>query len=689
MKTPPLLLGAALLFWGWQTGFLLVAAILALAFESARWTHARWEFSDADFSRIWTFCSLLLLVAALYALTANEAASDMLGFLQNPSFRTQRSVSNSGARSMAELIRWQPMIFAPFLLASAYSSREGVPFQTISLILQRRWRKARRNGQNLAVPGPVVSVSYPYFGLCLFASSIEPSAPDWFFWGLCVLVGWALWPMRSRRFSPVAWGMALAVAVALGYAGQKAITHFQQYLGNLNPIWLARYSGMRFDPRHSRTMIGEVGRTKQSGAIVVRLQTPEGGRAPALLREASYRDYRGQVWFATGGTRIDFIGVPPETNLTSYVLMPDKPVTNRVQIACYIPGGNALLPLPRGSTRLDHLNAYIVEKNALGAVHVEGPGLVVFDSLYGPGRTFDIPPEDQSDLLAVPPRELPALEQVARELNLVKPTLHQAMQAIQSLFATKFHYTTWQERPAIANTDTPLGRFLTTTRAGHCEYFATATVLLLRHLGFPARYAVGYAVHEVAGKNRYVVRQRDAHAWCLVWNNGVWLDFDTTPGTWIEAEARRASRFEALSDFWSRIAFEIARVRWGQSHLREYLFWTAAPVLGVLLIQILRARRKRRQVSKGPARGPVTWPGLDSEFYAVERALAARGVPRLPNEPLSEWLLRACSGADLAGRQEALRDLLRLHYRYRFDPLGLSVEDRAKLRRSALELLST
>ena len=31
MTTPPLLLGATLLFWGWHTGFLVGAALLAIA----------------------------------------------------------------------------------------------------------------------------------------------------------------------------------------------------------------------------------------------------------------------------------------------------------------------------------------------------------------------------------------------------------------------------------------------------------------------------------------------------------------------------------------------------------------------------------------------------------------------------------------------------------------------------------
>jgi len=44
MKTPPLLLGAALVFWGWQTGFLLVGLLLGAALEGARAIKARWEF---------------------------------------------------------------------------------------------------------------------------------------------------------------------------------------------------------------------------------------------------------------------------------------------------------------------------------------------------------------------------------------------------------------------------------------------------------------------------------------------------------------------------------------------------------------------------------------------------------------------------------------------------------------------
>src|SRR5262249_43284954 len=139
-----------------------------------------------------------------------------------------------------------------------------------------------------------------------------------------------------------------------------------------------------------------------------------------------------------------------------------------------------------------------------------------------------------------------------------------------------------------------------------CEYFATATTLLLRQDGIPARYAVGYAVHENSSGRKYVVRQRDAHAWCLVWDEekGSWQDFDTTPASWLEAEGMRVSRFQGLSDAWARIVFEFSRLRWAQTRLRQYVLWSLIPVLALLLYQIIFRSRRRLQLqqqSKGAA----------------------------------------------------------------------------------------
>lgn len=688
MKPPPGLLGTTLLFWGWQTEYLVVGAVMALILESSRFFRARWDFAEEDFKRIWTLCTLLLLTATVYSFTANESASDLFNFLQNPNFFTQRRAGNSSARAVASLMQWQPMIFFSFIAAATYSVREGIPLRTISLILQKRWKRAKKLGQPLPT-SPSVQIGYAYFALCLFSSSIQSNEDMSFFWGFCALVVWGLWPHRSRRFSLAAYAAILIAAVTLSYYGQRAVADVQQYLGTFNPQWFARYSRRGFDPREARTMIGQLGRVKLSSTIVIRVETQPGSRAPSLLREASYRMFRGQSWSSGGSRTNEFETMPYETNQTTFIMLADKPASEQVKIASYLPGGAGLLPLPRGTTRLDQLPAFLVQTNRLGAVLAEGPGLVIFDAQYGPGTTIDSSPETTTDVKNVPTREVPALERVISEANLHGRPLDETLRRLNHFFQTNFTYSTWQPERAFSYTNqTPMSTFLLASRSGHCEYFASATVLLLRQLGFPARYAVGYAVHEKSGDEKFVVRQRDAHAWCLVWHNGRWQDFDTTPASWFETEAQRASPFQAVSDFFSRLSFEFSKIRWGQSHLRTYLLWSLVPALALLLFQILfRSARKRRNAGDKPNRPPPVWPGLDSDFYEIERNLKRSGLGRQPAEAWSSWLTRVASDRRVAGAQGLIRDTLRLHYRYRFDPRGLEESERGKLRNSARDCL--
>jgi hypothetical protein len=108
-------------------------------------------------------------------------------------------------------------------------------------------------------------------------------------------------------------------------------------------------------------------------------------------------------------------------------------------------------------------------------------------------------------------------------------------------------------------------------------------------------------------------------------------------------------------------------------------------VLALLLFQILFRHGRKRQQRKRTAEADalMSWPGLDSEFYQLEKQLAERGVMRLASEPLSDWLVRALADPALKELQVPLPALLHLHYRYRFDPPGLSQEEREALKREA------
>ena len=450
--------------------------------------------------------------------------------------------------------------------------------------------------------------------------------------------------------------------------------------------------------------MGQIGELKLSAEIVIRLEPEKVGEVPEYLREASYRDYHSQrrTWYA-GGPNNDFKLIPSEADGTSWVLLPGKTNTSSVNIACYLDGWSreldapeGLLPLPTGSRRLENIPPdMLIKRNQNGAVLAAGRGLLIFDAHYRPGATMDSPPRASTNSdLAVPPEEKPALDQVILEMNVSKTaTEPDKLLAVQKFFGGKFSYSIWQGPDKLATTNaTSLTRFLLTSRSGHCEYFATATVLLLRELGIPARYAVGYFVHETSG-NGYVVRERDAHAWCLVWNAAAksWEDFDTTPASWIAIEGQRASFLEWVSDLKSWLGFQIAKFRWREAHLQQYIVWSLIPVMAVLLYFIIfRHRKKRRDVrGKKEIVMPVFWPGLDSEFYQLEKTLAARGVPRQSSEPLSRWLERVSREPALTGWRAPLQELLQLHYRHRFDPQGLSAEERGQLRREAKACLDS
>lgn len=89
-----------------------------------------------------------------------------------------------------------------------------------------------------------------------------------------------------------------------------------------------------------------------------------------------------------------------------------------------------------------------------------------------------------------------------------------------------FSYT--MEPPELSGNS--VDQFLFETKAGFCEHYAHAFVVLMRSLDFPARVVTGYMGGEINPvDNQLTVRQLDAHAWAEVWVDGVgWLRVDPT-----------------------------------------------------------------------------------------------------------------------------------------------------------------
>ena len=648
MNTPPFLLAAAALFWGSQSGNWVLAIAAAIALEAPRYITARWHLESTQFNRISDFCTVLLAVIAVYLYFS----------FGNP-------------RAITLLFQWLPFIVLPLALAQAWSTARNLDLSVLFGSL-RRYPMRRPIRLNLA---------YPVFALWLLAASAANRQGAAFYAGLMLLVAWPLLLARPRSYaSPLAAGMLLAAALA-GYGGQLGLHHLQQWLEAAAPEWLAG-GGARTNPYRSATDIGTIGELKLSQRILLRVEVGRAVTAPILLHRASYDHYVGGTWVARNGF---FEQLAPLGSTSSWKLSDAQ--TPIFQFTVHDDSdGNPLLSLPANTARIEGLAASEMKMNPLGAVQVEHkPGYFSYRAYTSKtGSAYGAPSARD---LGMPQAEAAALAQIAAELELAALPPQQVLLAVQQFFASRFAYSTWQGPPAGGRT--PLAEFLLATRSGHCEYFASATTLLLRAAGIPARYATGFSAQEWSTLDgAYLVRERHAHAWVRAWVDGAWRDFDTTPPGWFLAEAAQAPVWSPLADFWSWARFRLAdwsaraRARgWSPS-----LIWLVLPLLTWLAWRTLRGRRADTAPAHAKTATAKAWPGQDSEFYLIERRMAELGHTRHETETLTEWLARiaARNRVNVAG----LRQLMRLHYRHRFDPAGLPAAERKTLRTQALAWLA-
>ncbi len=630
MSLPPFLVGAAALFWGWQSGNLPLAVPVALLLEAPRWVRLRFALEDADYARISDLCTVFFVGTAVVVAANRGVTQGVIGAVQ-----------------------WLPAILSPILLAQHLGAADRVPLTA----LFRYLRKMKERDPQLKVP--MLDTGGVYIALCVIAAGVGNPGARGYFVGAVLLAGWALYALRPKRTSLRAWALLFACSAGLGYAGQLGMSGLQSWLGE----WIAEWQMRRLesDPTRGVTDIGTIGRLKLRDTIVARVYgTPREVARARLLHRASYNAYVGTTWVGRRSTR----GVlQAEEGGANWRLAPGR-ADARLQIALRVERRGTLLALPPGVTRLTGLAATQAIRTGLGVVQatVEGDW-IQYGTEFGSGIAYYDPPAVDDDQL--PQAERETFSRLAREFGLIGLPPEQAAQRVMQHLAG-YTYSLWREAPPPAGM-TPLADFMTRTKSGHCEYFAAAAVLLLRAAGIPARYATGYSVQEYSPlEGAYVVRARHAHAWTRAWVGGRWIDLDPTPPDWyVEEKSRLAPAWEKFADFLRWAAY-----RWSQ---REELqasdaWWAVLAVLVVILAwRLLRGKRVVRDstAETGPVR---RYPGEDSEFYELAKNLP----PRAAGETLTAWL-----GRIAPGRYE---EPLRLHQRYRFDPRGLSKSERGLLR---------
>lgn len=621
-NSPPLVLTAGLLFWGWFAGFLLPAVVMALLLESPRVLTLRWNLSKSDFERIADLCTLAFSAILLYHFVASR---------QFPT-------------SLLSALTWLPILFFLLIGAQRFSTAGKVPLSALFWSLRARGSSG----------GPVFALDHAYLSLCALAASAANPRSPWFYAAVCLLALIAMWhsapPGRARR----RWGLTLAVAMVIGWWLQLGLVSLQ---GKMEE-WALSYLTSHWsepDPYQARTAIGDIGSLKTSDRIVMRVDA-HGRTAPSRLRQAAYDVYAAGSWTASTHR---FYPLASDRDQIS-IARGNGPA---LRISTWLNSGHTLLALPAGTYRLTGLNVGKAERNDLSTTLVmDGPDMLQYDAWADPSALVDAAPNRYD--LAVPPHLAGPLERAADDAGLRGQAPQEIARRLKRFFDQRFEYSlTLTRAGGHART---LSDFLLTDRRGHCEYFATATVLLLRHAGVPARYAIGYSVHEFSSLERqHIVRARHAHAWALAWIDGRWQELDTTPARWALEESEGASPWQPLYDLASLLNYLFARWRVAPEDPSQrdpsVWLWLTLPLALVLGWRIYRRQRMRVGGTRREAGARS-----DARVTALLAALARHGYARPAAAPLMTWVAQL----PLADRQlrEALQRFVRDYYRLRFDP---------------------
>jgi len=624
------LLSIALLFWGWRIDQFWITVFMALSLEGSRFISWRWHAEDQDLHRVADFGALILA-----------------GLLIYPYF--SESITTS---QIIHEIRIFPFAFFPLMLAQAYTTRGNFPLTGLFFSLRKQ------NPRNYYT----ARLDYPFFGLCLISSvgGVVPS--PLYFPGLVSLIGIALWPYRLKRNSVFLWVLAFLLAFGLADQEQRGILSLHRIVERKLIEWVAPWFRGEVDPYRQNTAIGDIGLLKLSEKILFRVDQPLPWTTPLRLREASYNKLVGTTWFNSFTV---LRALPLKIPIGHWKIIDNELGTSFLTVHQNFSGTSSMIQAPQGAVRLEGLPAMEMDVNSYGAIKAKGlPKFVSYRVFYDPQRSFDAPPGTID--LSIPEREKPAIERIASQLMLAGLPTNQVVKRLSDFFLEHFSYTITLTNAGSAKT--PIARFLLENRTGHCEYFSSATVLLLRQAGIPARYVIGYSVFEPEGRLR-IVRARHAHAWASAYLNGVWQDVDNTPPDWQALEEEASPFWRVLMDLWSRAWFSIDQYR-NSTEPRETWPWLVLVTIlsGIMIWRIFRGtgiQRKSSEIESDHRSNELL------HFALIEDYLTHQGWTRRIGEPLGIWLGRI--------QHTELVPLLILHYRDRYDPHGLSPDEEKRL----------
>lgn len=453
----------------------------------------------------------------------------------------------------------------------------------------------------------------------------------------------------------------------------------------LSLLLLQSQQGKRMIGFSEKIDLAQVGTLREDPTVVIRFRPPqaEGAKLPEQmilrLRGTAFDEYQGSgQWARSTNERIPLQRFGPDVAL----LRPADPARDTVLKVELEPLDPTVIFLPTRAVAIRWTNG--LDQGAYRPPPlVRGPEstfryeatpdrVLRYDVFVAPSNEWveePISSRDRERYLQTP-KGLPSrIRDLAQQWTAGAANDEEKAQRIAKHLSTEFTYTLSPPSGKEAN---PIDHFLFESRAGHCEYFSTAMVMLLRAANVPSRNVngfVGGTLNRFGGF--YTVRQRDAHSWVEAWidrgGRGGWITFDPTPAAGAQPLASRSTflsvlrdAFEAVSRNWDnyvvgydlqkqitlldRVRRSIERAKQepssnsttatGPLGRKRMLGAVAGLVLaGGAAYYFWRRRRRPIGTDEGAA-GRALQQRIATELWmSLEEALAARGAARPRNVP--------------------------------------------------------
>nr|WP_321403147.1 transglutaminase family protein [uncultured Desulfobacter sp.] len=668
MKTIPLTLACALIFWGYQTGYMMFACLMGVVIELARILNIRWNPSLDQINKISDTCTVCLASTILYFVSMDIEAA------------------------LVNILRYLPVFGLPLIIVQEYSAAGNIDVRALYLF------KKKITG-NATAEAVRVNLSLAFIIICLISSAAAAENRQAHYYPVVLgIIAVVLFFQRPRGTDIRIWIAAMIVAATIGFFLQSGLHYSQRVM--TRRAWYRLMSDSA-DPLRGATALGKIGPLKLSNKIVFRvIPSKNADRGTYLLKEAAYNLFSDKVWtaaqnkfeliplsdddeFITGQPTVsDYRDTGTDAKRRHpHLASQSIPNSADITILTRMKKPKGVLRLPENAIGVKCPTVSGVKTNGLGTFVVDdAPGFMRYDVRYGDPGTNILPP-GKSDLL-LPDQEQALFRNLAVELGFDPGKSPQLiLSEIKKYFLTNFSYTLDLETDETTSTITA---FMTRTRAGHCEYFATATVLLLRAAGIPARYVTGYMAFEKSVlSDKIVVRRKHAHAWAEVFVNGRWMFFDTTPPAWTNQEASHFLR-TAIPDLFSLMGYGLAVLRWGNPETKKKLLWLLVP-LGLLIIRrLLRKDKTKKENKLGHAQNHATSGAMPDtpDFYIrkLEEKLVRSGFSRKPHETYEQFFIRIKEKAFSQQDVPSLMTVIQIHKQLRFGPHPISSQKQIQLK---------